>query len=86
MAELVHQSLRALCLLHDALFVVLSDGPRELVVVHGWTVLAPTPQKGHTDRVFNLEDALWPIEPTDAGAVQLRLTQQFLQELPQVNV
>ena len=39
MAELVDQSLAPLRLLHDSLLVVLSQGPRQLVVVHGRTVL-----------------------------------------------
>ena len=39
MAELVDQSLTPLRLLHDSLLVVLSQGPGQLVVVHGWTVL-----------------------------------------------
>ena len=39
MAELVDQSLAPLRLLHDSLLVVLSQGPRQLVVVHGGTVL-----------------------------------------------
>ena len=39
MAELVDQSLTPLRLLHDSLLVVLSQGPGELVVVHGRTVL-----------------------------------------------
>ena len=39
MAELVDQSLAPLRLLHDSLLVVLSQGPGQLVVVHGRTVL-----------------------------------------------
>ena len=39
MAELVDQSLAPLRLLHDSLLVVLPQGPRQLVVVHGGTVL-----------------------------------------------
>jgi len=86
MAELVDQPLRPFGLLHDALFVVLPDGPGQFVVVHGRSVLAPTPQQGHSDRVFNFEDPQWPVEPTNAGAVQLWLTEQFFEELPQMNV
>ena len=39
MTELIDQSLTPLRLLHDSLLVVLSQGPGELVVVHGRTVL-----------------------------------------------
>ena len=38
-AELVDQPLTSLRLLHDPLLVVLSQGPGQLVVVHGGTVL-----------------------------------------------
>ena len=39
MAELVDQSLTPLGFLHDSLLVILTKRARELVVVHGWTVL-----------------------------------------------
>lgn len=86
MTELVHQPLRSLCLLHDALLVVLSDGPRQLVVVHRRTVLPATPQASHNHRVLDLEDALGPVQPPDSGSVGLWSGQQLLQELPQMNV
>lgn len=85
-AELVHEPLGPLSLLHDALLVVLSDGAGELVVVHGGTVLPLAPEAGHADAVLDLEDALLPVQPADAGAIQLWLLQQLLQELPQVDV
>lgn len=86
MAELVDQPLRPLCLLHDALLVVLPDGPAQLVVIHGRPVLPLAPEPGDSDRVFNFEDPLWPVQPSDAASVQVRLAQQLLQELPQVDV
>ena len=72
-AELVDEPLRPLCLLHHALLVVLADGARELVVVHGRPVLAPAPELGHPDRVLDLEDAGLAVQPADGGAEQLRL-------------
>ena len=86
MAELVDQPLRPLSLLHDALLVVLTYRATELVVVHGRPVLALAPELGHPDRVLDLEDALLAVDPADGGAVQLRLGEQLLQELPQVDV
>lgn len=46
MTELVHEPLTPLSFLHDAFFVVLSDASRELVVVHGGTVLSLAPKSG----------------------------------------
>lgn len=86
MAELIDQALRALRLLHDPLLVVLANGAAQLVVVHGGPVLTLAPQARHLNRVLDLEDALRPVQPADAGPVQLRLGQQFFQELPQVDV
>lgn len=85
-AELVDEPLGALCLLHDALLVVLTDGTGELVVVHGRAVLAHAPEARHFDGVLYLEDAFAPVQPADAGAVGLRGRQELLQELPQVDV
>jgi len=70
MAELVDQSLAPLRLLHDSLLVVLSQGPGQLVVVHGRTVLSLSPQSGHLDRVNNLEDSLSSVDPVNVVAVQ----------------
>lgn len=86
MAELVDQSLRAFRLLHDALLVVLANGSRQLVVVHGRSILATTPQTGDAHRVLDLEHALGAVQPTDGGDVLLRRGEQFFEELPQVNV
>lgn len=86
MAELVHQSLAALRLLHDALLVVLPDAAAELVVIHGGTILSFAPEPRHPHRVLDLEDPLAAVQPTYAGTVDARALQQFLQELPQVNV
>lgn len=85
-AELVHQPLRPLRLLHDALLVVLPYRPAELVVVHRGPVLPLTPEPGHLHRVLDLEDALRAIQPPDARAVHLGGREQLLQELPEVDV
>jgi hypothetical protein len=86
MAELVDQPLRPLGLFHDALFIVLSYRPTQLIVVHRRPVLPLPPEPGHFDRIFDLEDALRAVQPPDAGTVCLRRGQQLLQELPQVDV
>lgn len=52
MAELVDEPLTPLRLLHDALLVVLSDGARQLVVVHGGPVLALPPESRHAHGVL----------------------------------
>lgn len=85
-AELVHEPLGALSFLHDALLVVLADGAAQLVVVHGGPVLALAPQPGHSHRVLDLEHSAWAVQPADAAPVHLRLRQQLLQKLPQVDV
>mgnify|MGYP007002759056 CR=1 FL=1 len=84
--ELVDQSLAALRLLHDALLVVLADGPAQLVVVHRRPILPGAPQLRHADAVLDLEDALGAVQPADAAAVLVRPTKELLQKLPQVNV
>ena len=84
-AELVDEPLRALRLLHDALLVVLPERAAQLVVVHGGPVLALAPERGHAVRVDDLEDALLAVQPVDGGGVELRLQQQLLDELPQVD-
>lgn len=86
MTELVHQSLGPLRLLHDALLIVLPDGAGELVIVHSWSVLPLSPEARHTNTVFDLEHSLRAIQPPYAGAVELGLVQELLQELPQVDV
>ena len=86
MAELVHQPLRALSLLHDSLLVVLSQRSREFVVIHGRPVLPLSPQGGDTGRVDNLEDSLLPVQPVDASRVHVGLEQELLDELPKVDV
>lgn len=86
MTELVHQSLATFRLLHDALLVVLSDAAAELVVIHGGSVLPLAPESRHAHRVLDLENPLAAVQPTYAGAVHPRTLQQFLQELPEMNV
>lgn len=86
MAELVDQPLTSLRLLHDPLLVVLSQRPGKLVIVHRWSVLSLSPQGGHLDRVYDLEDALLPVDPVDVVAVEGGLQQQLLDKLPQVDV
>ena len=85
-AELVNQSLRSFGLLHDALLVVLPQGPGQLVVVHGRPVLALAPEGGHPVGVHDLEDAPLSVEPVDAARVHVGLVQEFLDELPEVDV
>lgn len=58
MAKLVHQSLAALRLFHNALLVVLPDTATELVIVHGGPVLPLAPEPRHPHRVLDLEDPL----------------------------
>lgn len=86
MAELVNQPLRSLSLLHDAFLVVLSDRPAQFVVVHGGSVLSLAPQSGHFDRILDLENALGAVQPSYAGAVSLGSGEEFLEELPEVDV
>lgn len=73
MAELVHESLGSLGLLHDSLFVVLANGSRQFVVVHGRSVLPFPPETSDADAVFDLEYALLSVQPADAGTIELRL-------------
>lgn len=49
MAELIHEPLASLCLLHDPFLVVLPDASRQLVVVHSGPIfsLAPEPRDTH---------------------------------------
>ena len=104
MAELVDQSLTPLRLLHDPLLVVLSQGPGQLVVVHGGTVLirnillkahisnyslshlSLSPQCGDLDGIHDLEDSLGSVDPVNVVAVQRRLQEKFLHELPEMDV
>lgn len=86
MAELIDQPLAALRLLHDPLLVVLPDAAAQLVVVHGWPILSLAPEPGHADRVLDLEHALAAVQPAYAGPVHAGALQQFLQELPEVDV
>ena len=84
--ELVNKSLRPLRLLHDPLLVVLPERARQLVIVHGRPVLPLAPQRCHAVRVDDLEDPLLPVQPVDAAGVEVRLVEQLLDELPQVDV
>lgn len=43
LTELVHQSLRVLCFLDDALPVILSNGSTQLVIVHVWSIFSSPP-------------------------------------------
>lgn len=85
-AELIHQPLWPLRLFHDALLVVLANGSGQFVIIHGWSVLAFSPQSCHTNRVLYLENALAAIQPANTGAMELWWGQQLLEELPQVYV
>jgi hypothetical protein len=60
--------------------------PGQLVVVHGRPVLPLAPELRHAHRVSDLEDALVAVDPVDAAGVRLRLAQQLLDELPEVDV
>lgn len=86
MAELVDKALTSLGFLHDSFLVVLTKGSGEFVVVHGWTVLSFAPQCGDLDRINNLEDALWSVNPVDVVSIEVWLHKQFLDELPQMDV
>lgn len=86
MTELVHQSLGAFRLLHDALLVILPNRSRQFVVVHRRTILAPSPEPGHDHRVLDLEHALGAVQPPDGSAMGLWGGEKLLQELPQMNV
>ena len=48
--------------------------------------LSFAPQSGDLDRINNLEDALWPVNPVDVVSIEVWLHQQFLHELPQMDV
>lgn len=85
-AKLVDQSLSSLCLLHDALLVVLSQRPGQLVIVHGRSVLPLAPERGNPVGVDNLEDASLAVNPVDAARVQVGLVEQLLDKLPEVDV
>lgn len=65
MAELVDEPLRAFRLTHYALFVVLAEAARQLVVVHGRPVLAASPETGHRSTVLDLEHTTLPVQPPD---------------------
>ncbi len=84
--ELIDESLRALRLLHDSLLVVLAERPAQLVVVHSRPVLAIAPQSGNAAAVDNLKDAAFALDPVNTAGVQLRLVQELLDELPQMDV
>ena len=56
-AELVDEPLRTRRLLYDAFLVVLSDRPRQLVVVHRRPILPLPPQFRHANRVLDFEDS-----------------------------
>lgn len=86
MAELIDKALTSLGFLHDSFLVVLTKGSGEFVVVHGWTVLSFAPQCGDLDRINNLEDALWSVNPVDVVSIEVWLHKQFLDELPQMDV
>ena len=71
--ELVHETLGIVGLLDDPFLVVLPYGTAQLVVIHGRTILSLTPQSGYVRRVFDLKDALGPVQPTDTASKVLRL-------------
>ena len=66
MAELVDQPLRSLCLFHDPLAIILSDGSGQFVIVHGGSVLSQAPETSYANAVLNLEHATTLIQPTNA--------------------
>lgn len=55
-AELVDETLRVVCLLDNALLVILANRSGEFIIVHCWTVLPLSPQTSYTSRIFNLKD------------------------------
>jgi len=86
MAELVDKSLTPLGFLHDSLLVILTKRARELVIVHGWSILSLAPESGHLDWVNDLEDSLLSVNPVDVVTIGLGLQQELLHELPEMNV
>jgi len=86
MTELIDQPLASLSFLHDSLLVILPERPRQLIIVHSWSVLSLAPESGHLDRVDDLEDPLLSVDPVDVVAVCPGLEQQFLYKLPEMNV
>jgi len=86
MTKLINESLGALRLPHDSLPVILTDGPRKFVVVHGRSILPDAPEPGHPNAVLDLEDTTRLVQPPDAGTVLLARGEQLLKELPEMDV
>ena len=86
MAELINQTLRSFGLLHDSLSVILTNGPRQFIVIHGRSILPLSPNMSHPDAVFDLENAFTPVHPSNVRLVFAGMCEKLLQELPEVNV
>ena len=72
-AELVNETLGIVGFLDDPFLVILPYGTAQLVVIHGRAILPLTPKSCYVSRVFDLEDALGPVQPTDTAPKVLRL-------------
>lgn len=86
MAKLIDKPLTSFSFLHNSFFVILSQRTGELVVVHRWAVLPLSPESRNLDRVDNFEYSLLPVQPVDEVPEVLRLEEQLLDELPEMNV
>lgn len=85
-AELINEPLGPFRLLHNTLLVILADGPRQFIIVHCRSVLTFAPESRYTNRIFNFEDTLGSVDPSDTASVEVWLWQELFQELPQVDV
>lgn len=65
MAKLVDESLGPFRFAHDPFPVVLSNGPRKLVIIHCRSILSNSPESGDSNAVLNLKDATTLIQPSD---------------------
>ena len=70
---MVNETLGIVGFLDDPFLVILPYGTAQLVVIHGRAILPLTPKSCYVSRVFDLEDALGPVQPTDTAPKVLRL-------------
>lgn len=75
--ELIDESLRSFCFLHDSLFVILPDGSGEFVIVHSRAVLASSPQSCDSNGIFNFKYSFSSVQPANCGTMGLWRSQKF---------